>query len=202
MRRQTFPDHELGDVLVTRGAAFRLAPEFRNEPYARQAYRSPRRLRRKHLAEARGLMAALAAHLDEPDFGPPTTRYGWEGDLLPGPHNTPDLKIDGDDVPEFHPILSADWFLFGTTTNGLEHDGCGVEMGDAVFGMVCDELGDGRRAGWSSATCRTRPSTGGCRTVPTPTSKVCGPASTTTPTATGRASTAPSPAGRWSHPER
>ena len=65
-------------------------------------------------------------------------------------------------MPEFHPILSADWFLFGTTTNGLEHDGCGVEMGDAVFGMVCDELGDGAPPGWSSATCRTRPSTPPC----------------------------------------
>ena len=138
----TFPDHELGDVLVTRGAAFRLEQEFRNEPYARQAYRSPQRLRRKHLTKAREIMAEFAAHLDEPDFAPPTPRYGWQGDLLPGPHNTPDLKIDGDDLPEFHPILSADWFLFGTTTNGLEHDGCGVEMGDAVFGLVCDELGD------------------------------------------------------------
>ena len=56
----TFPDHELGDVLVTRGAAFRLEQEFRNEPYARQAYRSPQRLRRKHLTKARELMAEFA----------------------------------------------------------------------------------------------------------------------------------------------
>ena len=85
----TFPDHELGDVLVTRGAAFRLEQEFRNEPYARQAYRSPQRLRRKHLTKAREIMAEFAAHLDEPDFAPPTPRYGWQGDLLPGPAQHP-----------------------------------------------------------------------------------------------------------------
>jgi hypothetical protein len=45
-------------------------------------------------------------------------------------------------MPDFQPILSADWFLFGTTTNGLENEGCGVEMGDAVIGMVCEEMGE------------------------------------------------------------
>ena len=138
----TFPDHQLGDVVVTRGAAFRLEQEFRNEPYARAAYQSSHRLKRKHLTDAREIMGTFADRLDEPDFGPPTPRYGWTGDLLPGPTNQPDMKIDGDNMARSHPILSADWFLFGTTTNGLEADGCGVEMGDAVIGMVCEELGD------------------------------------------------------------
>lgn len=137
----TSADHDLGDVVITRGSAFRLKKEFRNESFATATYRSPQRLRRKHLSAARRLMAGFADRLVEPDFGPPTPRYGWAGDLLPGPRNTPDLKIDGDDLPGFHPILSADWFLFGTTQNGLAADGCGVEMGDAVIGMVCQELG-------------------------------------------------------------
>ena len=85
----TFPDHELGDVLVTRGAAFRLEQEFRNEPYARQAYRSPQRLRRKHLTKARGLMAALAAHLDEPDFGAADTAVRMAGRSAARPSQHP-----------------------------------------------------------------------------------------------------------------
>ncbi len=138
----TFPDHELGDVMVTRGAAFRLEQEFRNEPFAQAVFRSEQRIRRKHLSTARSLMGALADKLVEPDFAPPTPRYGWTGGLLPGPHNSPDVKVDdGRALPEFHPILSADWFLFGTTTNALHEQGCGVEMGDAVLGMVCEELG-------------------------------------------------------------
>lgn len=137
----TIPTFDLGDVLVTRGAAFRLEQEMRNEPFALATFRSPTRHRRKHLSQARALMAAFAEELIEPDFGPPTPRFAWAGGLVPGPRNVPSMKLDGDDMPDFHPILSADWFLFGTTTNGLETQGCGVEMGDAVIAMVCDELG-------------------------------------------------------------
>jgi hypothetical protein len=54
--------------------------------------------------------------------------------------NTPDLLIDGRDFPAFHPILTTDFFEFGTSTNGLEQQGCGVEMGDAVLGLVVDEM--------------------------------------------------------------
>jgi hypothetical protein len=30
-------------------------------------------------------------------------------------------------------MLTTDFFEFGTSTNGLDQLGCGVEMGDAVF---------------------------------------------------------------------
>jgi hypothetical protein len=33
-------------------------------------------------------------------------------------------------------MLTTDFFEFGTSTNGLGQIGCGVEMGDAVFGLV------------------------------------------------------------------
>ena len=35
------------------------------------------------------------------------------------------------------------YFEFGTSTNKLEQEGCAVEMGDAVLGLVADELGAG-----------------------------------------------------------
>jgi hypothetical protein len=55
----------------------------------------------------------------------------------------PDIKRDGKNgLPEFHPILTTDYFEFGTSTNHLEKEGCAVEMGDAVMGLACSELPD------------------------------------------------------------
>jgi hypothetical protein len=138
----TFGDHELGDVIVTRSAKFRCTQEFRNEPFAEQAYRSDFRVPSKHLTTARKLMGALKENLVEPDFGPPTKLYDFAGPLVPGVVNTPDVKIDGQDFARFHPMLSTDFFEFGNSANGLELEGCGVEMGDAVLGLVAEEMGD------------------------------------------------------------
>jgi hypothetical protein len=43
-------------------------------------------------------------------------------------------------MPEFHPILTTDYFEYGTTTNRLDKEGAAVEMGDAVLGLACAEL--------------------------------------------------------------
>ncbi|MGV8910861.1 MAG: hypothetical protein ACOH1Y_17950 [Propionicimonas sp.] len=137
----TFPDHELGDVVVTRSAKFRLSQEFRSEPFASSEYRCDFRIPTRHLASATRLMGALADNLREPDFGPPTKAYGFPGPLLPGHVNDPDIKVEGRDFPAFHPMLTTDSFEFGNSVNGLEQLGCGVEMGDAVFGLVAEELG-------------------------------------------------------------
>jgi hypothetical protein len=137
----TFGDHELGDVVITRSARFRCTQEFRNEPFADTEYHSRLTIPTKHEKKAKALMAVHAAQLDEPTFGPPTKKYDFAGPLLTGPKNTPDLKLDGRDFPKNHPMLTTDFFEFGTSSNGLEQIGCGVEMGDAVFGMVAEELG-------------------------------------------------------------
>ena len=47
--------------------------------------------------------------------------------------------MDGVDMPAFHPILTTDYFEFGTSTNQLDQIGCAVEMGDAVLGLVMEE---------------------------------------------------------------
>ncbi|MGH8965140.1 MAG: hypothetical protein ACRDXB_07390, partial [Actinomycetes bacterium] len=49
-------------------------------------------------------------------------------------------KIDGRDFDAFLPMLTTDFFEFGTSKNELWKIGCGVEMGDAVLGMVIEEL--------------------------------------------------------------
>jgi len=134
--------HELGDVMITRGAKFRLSQEFKNEEFANASYRCESfEIPTSRLDAAKTLLALHADKLMEPPFGPPTTKYDMP-DMLPGFRNRPSLHIDGRDFPEFHPILTTDFFEFGTSTNGLEHEGCGVEMGDAVFGMVVEEMKD------------------------------------------------------------
>ena len=45
-------------------------------------------------------------------------------------------------MPEFHPILTTDYFEYGTTANRLDHEGAAVEMGDAALGLACTELDD------------------------------------------------------------
>ncbi|MGW3360763.1 hypothetical protein ACWDFL_36135 [Streptomyces bungoensis] len=134
-------DQELGDVMVTRAARFRLAQEFRNEPFAHAGYRSEFEVRTAMLGAAEPMLAATAGHLVEPDYAPPTTAYPQYDHPLPGRHNIPDIKLDGRGFPAFHPVLTTDSFEFGTSANHLDQEGCGVEMGDAVLGMVAEGLG-------------------------------------------------------------
>ncbi len=140
----TFPDHELGDVMITRGAKFRLQREFRNENFNKRSYESDFVIPTTHLTAGRELMRQHEKELVEPDFGPPTIRYLLNGQvpLIPAPRNTPDFKIDGAAFDEFLPMLTTDFFEFGTSANGLEQEGCGVEMGDAVLGMVVERMQD------------------------------------------------------------
>ncbi|WP_269939256.1 phosphorylase family protein [Arthrobacter sp. HY1533] len=136
----TLADAELGDVVVTRAARFRLADEFRNEPFNGVLYKSPGEIPPTQLGAASALLDVATGRLKEPDFGPPTKRYPF-GALLPGFANAPRLLCDGMDFAEYLPILTTDYFEFGTSTNNLGDEGCGVEMGDAVLGLVAEELG-------------------------------------------------------------
>jgi nucleoside phosphorylase len=138
----TLDDAKLGDVMITRAAQFRLSEEFRNEPFANEKYFSPGTIKKKHLDKATELLQTHAEQLIEPDFGPPTKFYEWEGPLVDGVMNEPKILVDGRDFPKGLPMLTTDFFEFGTSSNGLGDLGCGVEMGDAVFGMVAEELGD------------------------------------------------------------
>jgi nucleoside phosphorylase len=132
--------HGLGDVVITRAAKFRLSDEFRNEPFNHQTYRSQWEPPTNHLDEAEQLMASFRPRLVEPKFGPPTKRYPFQGSLLSSEPNLASIRRDGVDFPEFHPILTTDFFEFGTSANHLEQEGCAVEMGDAALGLACEGL--------------------------------------------------------------
>jgi nucleoside phosphorylase len=141
----TFADHELGDVVVTRAAKFRVTKEFRNQPYAGKLYKSSFTVPKARLADALRLMKTHKKELEEPDFLPPTKFYrGPDGEppaAIPGIKNDPDIKIDGRDFKAFLPMLTTDYFEFGTSANRLDQFGCGVEMGDAALGLVAKQLG-------------------------------------------------------------
>jgi hypothetical protein len=137
----TFQDHELGDVMITRSAKFRCDREFKKENFNGKEYRCEDfTIPTGQFAAARAMLKEHAKELIEPDFGPPTKRYKFDGPLIKAPVNKPDFKLDGVDFDEFLPMLTTDFFEFGTSSNGLEKIGCGVEMGDAVLGLVVEEL--------------------------------------------------------------
>jgi nucleoside phosphorylase len=134
-------EQSLGDVVVTRAARFRCQDEFRNEPWNNTTYISDWEIPTSCFEDAQQLMARYADELVEPDFGPPTKRYRHEGGLLRSePANNPRIHLDGRDLPPFHPVLTTDFFEFGTSANALDREGSAVEMGDAALGLLCDEL--------------------------------------------------------------
>ncbi len=134
-----FRTHDLGDVVVTRAAKFRLQSEFRNAPYNGQVFKSNWDIPVRYFHKARDLMQLFADQLAEPPLLAPTVRH--KGKPFTAPVYKPDIKQDGKGgMPEFHPILTTDYFEFGTSTNHLELEGCAVEMGDAVLGLVAAEM--------------------------------------------------------------
>jgi len=60
------PAHELGDVIITRGAKFRLSQEFRNEPFKSQSFRSTFTIPTSRLDAAKALLAVHADKLTNP----------------------------------------------------------------------------------------------------------------------------------------
>lgn len=123
---------------------------------------------------------------------PPTTMYAMPGGAVPGRHNTPTSNSTGATSRPSIPSWTTDYFEYGTSTNNLADSGCGVEMGDAVLGMVTNSLPAHPAGSWS-ATPATPASPATC--PPHPTSRPCGLSGTTRPTATGPPSPPPSPAG-------
>jgi nucleoside phosphorylase len=134
-----YEDHDLGDTALTRAAKFRLTKEFKNAPYNDKVYRSEWEIPTQHFEKATELMQAFAGRLAELPLLGPTARH--KGKPYKAPTWKPAIKQDGTgEIPEFHPILTTDYFEYGTSTNGLQNEGIAVEMGDAVLGLVAEEM--------------------------------------------------------------
>lgn len=131
------PEDALGDAVVTNAARFRLADEFASAPFNRRTYTcgswTPPDT---YLPEAR----ALLADVREYDVLPPTAHFP-PGTVIHARPRRPVIHL----CPGV-PLLTTDFFEYGTTTNELWKEGCCVEMDDAVVAMVCEEASRSRVA--------------------------------------------------------
>jgi len=128
----------LGDVMVSRAAEFYCQKDFASAPFNHRKFQSKWTVTNKYVTAAEKLMQGFAAHLtghNEPHT-PPNANCACSSAGYPT-----NIYYDGThDIPAFHPILTTDFFEFGTSTNNLEKIGMAVEMDDACLGLACSEL--------------------------------------------------------------
>lgn len=129
----------LGDVMVSRAAEFYCMKDFASASFNHQKFQSKWTIPTKYVGAAEKLMQGFAGHLtghSVPHGTPPSSDCACSSPGYPT-----NIYYDGThDIPAFHPILTTDFFEFGTSTNNLEKLGMAVEMDDACLGLACSEL--------------------------------------------------------------
>ena len=129
----------LGDVAVSRAARFDCMQDFREASFNNQTFKSNWTLPTQSFSQAEQLMQGFSSHLtgrSNPNGTPPSSNCSCASSTHPR-----HIYQDGaQGIPEFHPILTTDFFEFGTNTNHLDRLGMAVEMDDACLGLACSEL--------------------------------------------------------------
>ena len=122
---------KLGDVVVGQSVMFDCNRTFKNSDFNRQRYTSKVPIRQKWLSQAEKTLLSVNA------------------DQLPLPVRTPVILSRPAKSVNKTGIVTTDFFAYDNTTNtyGLQGMGGAVEMGDAVLGLVCQELGS-KSPGW------------------------------------------------------
>jgi nucleoside phosphorylase len=126
----------LGDVVVSNKAQFWLEDEFASaafnfvSPYESE-WRPPDASKKAWITRARELLVPVK----EMTLEAPTLHYGAGARIAPRVTKKPVIKIST------LPVLSTDYFEYGTTKNGFEKKASCVEMDDAVVAMVAGRLG-------------------------------------------------------------
>jgi nucleoside phosphorylase len=123
-------EDELGDVIISQSALFRLKDEFKNEPFNGKTFGNSWEASTKMFDYASKQMISL----QEPSYAPPTKRVPFTGPPVSLPPNKPNISY----VPD-RPIITTDYFEFGTSGNNLDEIGSAVEMDDALIAMVCQQ---------------------------------------------------------------
>ncbi|HKV93924.1 MAG TPA: hypothetical protein VJW20_15360 [Candidatus Angelobacter sp.] len=116
---------ELGDVIVTNQVRFDCTKSFAREPWAHELFRSKFQMDAKYFAFAnQNLLGANAEQL------PPAKRK-------------PEIFENTAPLGEPDVVVTTDFFAFDDNTNfyDLQGKGAAVEMGDAVLGLVAEDLG-------------------------------------------------------------
>jgi len=114
---------EVGDVIVSPLVRFDCIKKFKNQPF-HSAHYSSLPAKRKYFAKATSLFKANADQLPKDNTRPPKI-----------------LVTSPEDLPAC--IVTTDFFGFDTSQNFYKLQGLGnlSEMGDAVLGLVCTQMG-------------------------------------------------------------
>jgi nucleoside phosphorylase len=133
-----YPQLQLGDVMVTRAAHFLCNEDFKNAKFNGKTYKSKWTVPKQYGETGHKLMTKYAKNLT--GKGTPPSK---QCNTNPSNKYPVDIYFDGEGIiPPYHPILTTDSFLFGTSKNRLYKQGVAVEMDDAVLGLVCKEMAD------------------------------------------------------------
>lgn len=131
-----YPNMQLGDVVATRAARFYCKEDFKNAPFNNKTFKSDWDVPKEYTPAAQKLMQKFAKNLQGKGEPPAKQCSANTSNKYPT-----DIYFDGTrDIPPFHPILTTDFFEFGTSTNKLNRLGVAVEMDDACLGLVCSEM--------------------------------------------------------------
>jgi hypothetical protein len=132
-----YADMPLGDVVVSRAARFECKHDFAHAAYNNTTFESRWKVPTGHMMDAQHLMAGFGANLSGKT--PPS-------DACCAPATgkrvlQPLVHFDGTaGIPAMHPILTTDYFEFGTDVNRLDKVGMCCEMDDACLGLAVSEL--------------------------------------------------------------
>jgi purine-nucleoside phosphorylase len=114
---------EVGDVVVSPIVRFDCISKFKSKPFAQAHYTSVAP-NKKHFAQARSLFKANAAQLPKDNTRPPKI-----------------FSVSTNALAQS--VVTTDFFGFDTSNDHYRLQGLGdvSEMGDAVLGLVCSEMG-------------------------------------------------------------
>jgi nucleoside phosphorylase len=115
---------ELGDVIVGRSVRFDCGREFKNSPFNNKIYTNSASVPKKYFRKAKTKLLMVNSDRFRSDNKPPAI-------------------ITNSKHPVKTAVVTTDFFGFDNSTNtyGLKNLGAAVEMGDAVLGLVAQEMG-------------------------------------------------------------
>jgi nucleoside phosphorylase len=118
-------DIMLGDVVVTNKVRFDCNHTFKEFPFNNKEYTSKGTINTSQFNNTNKKLLKINA------------------DMLPSAIRTPKIIYKTSDVIERSDVVTTDFFAYDNSTDTfkLQSLGAAVEMGDAVLGLVCDEMG-------------------------------------------------------------
>ena len=96
---------ELGDVIVSQSAVFKLQDEFKDAPFNHKSFMNTWPINLKFFNSITKTMISV----QEPAYAPPTKRFPFDGQPISIPPNKPDIKYLNNNNHPNH-IITTDYF--------------------------------------------------------------------------------------------